>query len=41
MDKVYKIGKKTVARSDDSGGRVVRALEHGTEGTRFEPRFCL
>ena len=32
MDKVYKIGKKTNAHSDSSGGRVVRALVHETEG---------
>ena len=32
MDKVYKIGKKTNAHSDSSGGRVVKALVHETEG---------
>ena len=44
MDKIYKIGKKMNACSEDSRGRVVRALMHGTEGTEgtgFEPRSVI
>ena len=41
MDKVYKIGKKKDARSDDSGGQVVRILVRGTEGSGFKPHSCL
>ena len=34
IGKVYKIGKKRGAASDDSGGRVVRTLVHGSKGSR-------
>ena len=36
LGKVYKIGKKRVAVSDDSGGQVVRALVHRSKGSGFK-----